>query len=57
LELKLEATRKVESNELLSGGAFEDMSSPSSEMLLLGLNVEILLTLVTRVKKEKNKSK
>ena len=35
MELKVEATRREESNELLGGGAFEEMASLSSEMFLV----------------------
>ena len=35
MELNVEATRNEESKEILGGGAFEDMASPSSEMLLV----------------------
>ena len=35
LELNVKATRNFESKEILGGGAFEDMASPSSEMLLV----------------------
>ena len=40
VELKVEATRREESNELLGGGAFEDMSTPSSEMLLVDCKIQ-----------------
>ena len=40
MELKLEATRREESNELLGGGAFEDMSTPWSEMLLVDCKIQ-----------------
>ena len=35
LELKVEATRREQSKELLGGGGFEDMASLSSEMFLV----------------------
>ena len=40
LELKVEATRREETNEILGGGAFEDMSYPSSEMLLVDCKIQ-----------------
>ena len=35
MELIVEATRREETTELLGGGGFEDMASPSSEMFLV----------------------
>ena len=35
MELKVEATRRERSNELLGGGGFDDMASPLSEMFLV----------------------
>ena len=40
MELIVEATRREESNKLLGGGAFEDMSTPSSEMLLVDCKIQ-----------------
>ena len=39
LELIVEATLREECNELLGGGAFEDLSTPSSEMLLIDCKI------------------